>query len=293
MHLQINHTIPGARLIVSLDMAKTFDSVDWHYMSTVPRHMGFGEVFLTWILLLYRSPKATIKIGMSVSEQFSVGRGTRHGCPLSLAMFALAIEPIAIALRASTEVKALEVGGIRECMSLYADHMLLFLEDPGPSLEAVFEILCTFAKFSGLRVNWEKSNIMAIHDGAQAQTSPLVPIAWVSEVKYLGVRVTPKVTDYLQLNLMPILTKVKIQLDAWKHLPFSLIDRVDLIKIKILPVFLYFLRNTPIWVPCSFFGRANSLFRSFLWGLGHPKVGLRTLQEPYGQGGLALPDLFK
>lgn len=69
-HLQINHTKPAARVIVSLDMAKAFDSVDWYYMSTVLRHMGFGEVFLTWISILYSSPKATIKIGTSVSAVF-------------------------------------------------------------------------------------------------------------------------------------------------------------------------------------------------------------------------------
>lgn len=213
--------------------------------------MGFGKVFLTWISLLYSSPKATIKIGTQVSAQFSVGRGTRQGCPLSPALFALAIEPIAIALRASTEVKALQVGGIRECTALYADDMLLFLEDPGPSLEAVFEILNIFAIFS---------SILAIDDGAQARASNLVPIAWVPEIKYLGVRVSPKVTDYLTLNLMPLLTKTKTQLEAWKHLPLSLIGRVNLLKMKILPVFLYFLRNTPICVPCSFFRRVNSLF---------------------------------
>lgn len=125
-HLQISHTNSGARVIVSLDMAKAFDSVDWHYMSMVLRHMGFGDVFLTWISLLYSKPKATIKIGTSVSAQFLVGRGTRQGCPLSPALFAMAIEPIAIALRASTEVKALEVGGIHESTALYADDMLLF-----------------------------------------------------------------------------------------------------------------------------------------------------------------------
>lgn len=68
-------------------------------------------------------------------------------------------------------MKALEDGGIQECTALYADDMLLFLEDLGSSLEAVFEILGTFANFSDLRVNWEKSNVMAIDDGAQARAS--------------------------------------------------------------------------------------------------------------------------
>lgn len=35
------------------------------------------------------------------------------------------------------------------------------------------------------------------------------------------------------------------------------------------------------------------MFGSFIWSAKHPRIGLRTLQEPWGQGGLALPDLFK
>lgn len=125
-HLQIDHDNAGTRTVVSLEMSKAFDSVEWNYMLAVLRHMGLGEVFMTWISLLYIAPQAAKKLGTSVSHQFSVGRGTRRGCPLSPYLFALVIEPLAIALRRSSEVRALEVGGIREFMALYADDMLCF-----------------------------------------------------------------------------------------------------------------------------------------------------------------------
>lgn len=50
-----------------------------------------------------------------------------------------------------------------------------------------------------------------------------------------------RVGDYLSLNLLPLkLIKVRIQLDAWRHLPLSLIGRVNLLKMKILEFFLPF-----------------------------------------------------
>lgn len=179
IHLQTDHANPGAR-VVSLDMAKAFDSMDWNYMSAVLRHMGFGDVFRTWISLLYSKPMAAIKLGTSVSPQFAVCRGTHQGCPLSPSLFTLAIETLAIALRKSPYVKALEVGSIHECTTLYADDMLLFLQNPGPSLEAAFEILGEFSRFSGLCMNWEKLSALAIDTGAQALVTRMVPIAWVS-----------------------------------------------------------------------------------------------------------------
>lgn len=34
-------------------------------------------------------------------------------------------------------------------------------------------------------------------------------------------------------------------------------------------------------------------FCSFLWPLSYPSISIRTLQDPSGQGGLALPGLYK
>lgn len=206
---------------MSLDMAKAYDSIDWNYMSAMLKHMGFGDMFMTWISLLYSRPKAAIRLGTSVSSQFAVGRGTQQECPLSPSLFALVMEPLAIALRNSPDVKALGVGGIRECTALYADDMLLFLQDPGPSLEAVFEILDEFSCFSGLCVNWEKSNVMVIDMGALALATKAVSISWVSQFKYIGIHISPRISDFMSLYLPPLLAKVKIQLDAWRHLPLS------------------------------------------------------------------------
>lgn len=66
--------------------------------------------------------------------------------------------------------------------------MLLFLKDPGMSLHAVLGILDEFAKFSGLKVNWDKSNILPLNSG----TDPGLPLQWVNQFIYLGVRISAR-----------------------------------------------------------------------------------------------------
>lgn len=133
-HLQLPGSEDGTRIIVPIDIEKAFDSIDWSYMLRVLEVMGFGSTFRRWIMLLYCNPRVAIRLGQDVSHFFSVGRGTRQGCPLSPFLFALMMEPLEVALRMSSEVRAIRVGSIKEWLALYADDMLLFLEDPRSSL---------------------------------------------------------------------------------------------------------------------------------------------------------------
>lgn len=141
---------------------------------------------------------------------------------MSPSLFALMIEPLAIALHISPKVKALEVGGISECIALYADNMILFLQNSGPSLRVVFDILSTFARFSGPNVNWTKSSVMAIDAGAQSLVNHTIPIMWVTKFTYLGIKISPRVGDYMSLNVLPLTPMVKCRLEAWQNLSLSL-----------------------------------------------------------------------
>lgn len=77
------------------------------------------------------------------------------------------MEPLAVALRASGEVKAIGVGTIDEGLALYADDLLLFLRHPRESLEAALLIVNKFTTFLGLRVNWNKTSILPLDAGAK------------------------------------------------------------------------------------------------------------------------------
>lgn len=105
--LFLNQQIPsdnvGNRVILLLDAAKMFDGVEWSYLWEVLKRFGVGTRFVRWVQLLYFCPQASMLINGFQSESFSLHRGT-HQRSLSLLLFALAVEPLAEAIRQSRNV---------------------------------------------------------------------------------------------------------------------------------------------------------------------------------------------
>lgn len=58
----------------------------------------FDPTFHRWFELFYKSPMTQIKLGGELSSPFLIWRGTRKRSPLSLVLFALAMEPLAATL---------------------------------------------------------------------------------------------------------------------------------------------------------------------------------------------------
>lgn len=56
---------------------------------------------------------------------------------------------------------------------------------------------------------------------------------------YLGVKVSPCLKDLYKLNIAPLQQSIKRDLDRWCSLPLSLLGRIHLIKMNILPRLLY------------------------------------------------------
>lgn len=277
-------------IITSLDAEKAFDKVNWTFLRHTLHQFGFGESFIHWINTLYTSPKATVTTNGITSSTFTLHRGTRQGCPLSPSLFALFIEPLATAIRENNSIKGITVSDIEHKISLYADDILLYLQNPHQSLRETFKIISTFSSISNYSINWNKSTILPLSHNAwdfAAQNS--LPEMHIGDIKYLGINISSRLSELFLLNHSPILKTIEKNLECWTNLPLSLIGRIASVKMKILPKLNYLFTSIPVTPPDKWFNQLNSLCTKFYWNNKQAKIKLATLQKNKTQGGLEAP----
>lgn len=112
--------------------------------------------------VLYTEPLAAVLTNGLRSTNFVVQRGSRQGCPLSPLLFAVAIEPLAEAIRRDPLMAGLDMGEKSHKISLYADDVLLFMLNPSISVPRLIQIIDRYAAFSGYKVNFSKSEAMPL-----------------------------------------------------------------------------------------------------------------------------------
>lgn len=261
-------------------------------MWNVLERFGFGEEFINWIKLIYHSPEACILTNGVRSSPFPLCRGTRQGCPLSPLLFALTLEPLAECIRNSKDIHSVTLGKTTHKITLYADDVSLFLSNPEVSVPATLSIINSFGSISGYKVNYTKSEAMPLGNFGNTSSVANFPFRWAtSGFVYLGIRVSPSVEDLWRLNFVPAIRAVKNDLERWHDLPLSWMGRISLIKKNILPRLLYPLQMLPLWISKKVILDLERAFSRFIWHNKKPRIRIKTLQLPWEQGGLSLPNL--
>ena len=82
--------------------------------------------------------------------------GTRQGCPFSPFLFNIILEVLATAIRQGKQIKSVQIGREEIKLSLFADGMILYIENPKVSTPKLLELKNELSKVAGYKINIQK-----------------------------------------------------------------------------------------------------------------------------------------
>ena len=90
-------------------------------------------------------------------KAFPLKSGTRQWCPLSPLQLNIVLEVLAIAIRAEKEIKEIQIGKEEVKLSLFADDMILYIENTKDMIRKLLELINEYSKVTGYKINTQKS----------------------------------------------------------------------------------------------------------------------------------------
>ena len=118
--------------------------------------MGIEGTYLNIIKAIYDKPTASIIFNGEKLKAFPLRSGTRQGCPLSRLLFNIVLEVLATVIR-EEEIEEIQIRKEEVKQSLFADDMILYIENPKDATRKLLELINEFGKVAGSKINTQKS----------------------------------------------------------------------------------------------------------------------------------------
>ena len=130
----------------------------------------------------------------------------------------------ATAIREEKEIKGTQIGKDELKLFLFADDMILYIENPKDATRKLLELINEFGKVAGYKINTQKSVAFLYTDNkrSEREIKETTPFTITSKIlKYLGINLLKEAKHLYSENYKMLLKEIKDDTNRWKDIPCS------------------------------------------------------------------------
>ena len=193
-------------------------------MKKTLQKVGIEGTYLNSIKAIYEKSTANIILNGEKLKRFPLRSGTRQGCPLSPLSFNIILEVVATAIREEKEIKGIQIGKEEVKLSLFADDMTLYIENPKDAIRKLLELINEFGKVAGYKINAQKSLAFLYTNDEKSEREIKETLAFTiatKRIKYLGINLPKGTKDLYAENYKKLMKEIKGDTNRWRDIPCS------------------------------------------------------------------------
>ena len=153
------------------------------------------------------------------------------------------------------EIKGIQVGKDIK-LSLFADDMILYIENSRDGIRKLPELISEFSKVAGCKINTQKSLALLYTNNEKSETEIKESIPFTiatKRIKYIAINLPKESKELYTENYKTLMKDIKDDINRWRAIPCSWVGRINFVKMTILPNAIYRFNVIPIKLRMAFF----------------------------------------
>ena len=170
------------------------------------------------------NPQQTLSSIVKSLKAFPLKSGTRQGCPFSSLLFNIVLEVLATVVREEKEIKGIHIGKEEVKLSLFADDMILYIENPKDTTRTLLGLINEYSKVAGYKSNTQKSLafLYTNNEKTEREIKERIPFTIaMKRIKYLGINLPKETKDLYTENYKTLMKEIKDNTNRWRNMPCS------------------------------------------------------------------------
>ena len=139
-------------------------------------------------------------------------------------LFNIVLEVLSTAIREEKEIKVLQTGKEELKLSLFADDMILYIENPKDAIRKLLELISEFGKVSRYKINAQKSLAFLYTNNkrSEREIKETIPCTIATKrIKYLGINLSKETKDLYAENYKTLMKEIKDDTKRCRDIPCS------------------------------------------------------------------------
>jgi hypothetical protein len=156
-------------VVLKIDFEKAYDKVNWNFLFDCCSQKDFSDSWLVWIKKVVTNGTLSVKVNDKIGPYFASYKGVRQGGPFAPFLFNMVANSLSKMVSLAQQnglitglaSNLIEKGAV---VLQYADDTILLIQDSEEQAMNLKLILYIFETMSGLKINFEKSEVMMVLD---------------------------------------------------------------------------------------------------------------------------------